>query len=448
MTNYTEYGLAPETDPEIIKAFSFPEWGPTRILEARKRLEKNKTEDLQVKCTWGLGRIKRFIAGYVRVYRNRHFPNREQFLAQQEAYARENGVKLPTPEEMYKSRNKRTDTVVSGLVDANDTKVSTYKYYRMGDQYVAYIPGENAQTERTVYEKTHWDELFDVHYREFRKKYKCSSGILSENIRVKIEVGLVYLFYEGYEYNDETEQESCHEFISRKIYNTTAAYCSRLRRFHRKKDQTQWTAWWTITYDDELFSSEEEFRRTLLNYFRNKAAPDRGGWRVMGVFEHGEENGRLHFHGFFYIPKDTERSKCVEVTRYSTKRGCMEKYMEHPEIRKKFGVNKYEDIREAMQSDITAMANYTAKMCRYMEKGEKVFYSRHLPTEFVGEFFNNDMVMFFNITCKCRIKRYVVNPAVITRSSMEIKRRVPVDEQLIYDIGLIDDPPPCYSIAA
>lgn len=430
MVDYNELNLVPETNPEIIRMFARPrDKLPDEPFHALDQPEK--------KCTWGRGRIKRFIAGYVRVYRNRHFPGREQFLAQQEAFARENGVKLPTAEEMYKDRHKKIDTVVSGLVDANDTRVCTYKYYRVGDQYVAYIPGENRQIEKTVYEKTRWDDLFDFHYRELRARYKLDPNFTSVGMRCKIESELVKFFYEAYEYNDEIEQESCCEFISRKIYNTTAAYCARKRRFHRKKDQTQWTAWWTITYDDSKFPSEFAFKKTLLKRFNNLAV--RNGWRIMGVFEHGEENERLHFHGFFYIPEGQEVGELVPQQHYSKKHGCMHKYVENTDFREKFGVNEYEDIREAMRSDINAMANYTAKMCRYMEKGEKVFYSRHLPTEFVGEFFANDMVMFFNITCKRKVKRYVIDKSVIVRNPLSIKRRMSVDDQTLCDIGLIDD---------
>lgn len=438
MEDYTQCGLVLETDPAIIRMFS----QPVEI----SRDDLPAVLEPPVKCTWGLGRIKRFISGYIRVYRNRHFPNREQFLAQQEEFARENGVKLPTPEEMHDYRHKSADKLVSGLVDANDTRVSTYKYYKLGSQYVAYVPGENAQTERSVYEKTHWDELFDFHYRELRARYKCEPGFTFEALRCKIESELVTLFYEGYDYNDETEQETCYEFISRKIYNTTAAYCARKRRFHRKKDQTQWTAWWTITYDDSKFSSEASFRKTLLKRFNNLAV--RKDWRIMGVFEHGEENKRLHFHGFFFIPEGQEVGELVEQQHYSKKHGCIHKYIENTDFRETLGVNEYEDIREATRSNINAMAEYTAKMCRYMEKGEKVFYSRHLPSEFVGEFFANDMVMFFNISCKRKIKRYVIDPSVMARSSTVIKRRMSVDEQTLCDIGLIDDPPPWNSIAA
>lgn len=360
-------------------------------------------------------------------------------MAQQEEYARENGVKLPTPEEMLDYRRKSADAVVSELVDANDTRVSTYKYYLLDGQYVAYKPGENAHSERTVYKKTHWDELFDIHYRDLRNKYKCGSGTVPEDMRLKIENELVRLFYDGYEYDDKTEQESCPEFIYRKIYNESAAYSGRLRRFHRKKDQTQWTAWWTITYDSDKFPSEDAFRKVLLKRFNNLAV--RNHWRIMGVFEYGEDNGRLHFHGFFYIPDGEEVGKIVKQKHYSKKHGCVHEYYENTDFREKFGVNEYEDIREAMQSDITAMANYTAKMCRYMEKGEKVFYSRHIPTEFTGEFYNNDMVMFFNITCKRRIRRYVIDKSIMVRTETQIKRRVSVEEQQLYDIGLIDEPP-------
>ncbi|MDE6401745.1 MAG: hypothetical protein K2L54_03940, partial [Clostridiales bacterium] len=289
-----------------------------------------------------------------------------------------------------------------------------------------------------------FDTLYPIIKSQYDEKNKTKNAV--ELIRLRIESELIQQFYEVYDYDDKTENETCHEFIARKLYNKSAAYSMRKKRFYRKADQIRWTAWWTITYDEELFTSEHEFRRVLLNYFRNKSV--RNKWRIMGVFEHGEDNGRLHFHGFFYIADGQQVGELVEVERYSTKRGCVEKYIENTELRAKFGINKYEDISEERKTNVNAMAKYTSKMCGYMEKGETVFYSRHIPMEFTGKFNSHDMLMYYCITCKRPMKRYVVNPHLLVRTDLEVHRRKQIklktqaeakDTSDPYDIGLLDE---------
>lgn len=472
MTNKQQIpdGLVLETNPKIINSFPsvYSTLPPLRITKSdyiareeaymenldfisEDRSAKKKQDPEHVKtCSWGRARIKRFIAQYVRTFKDRRNPYREKFLKDFEDTAREANLKLPTADEIRAINTEpKKERFISGLVDLNtENRVGDYKYYWDGGQYVAYLVGENKAVERELHERTKWDDLFDTLYpvvkAQYDEKNKKKSEV--EIIRIRIENELVQQFYDIYDYDDQTENETCHEFIARKLYNKSAAYSMRKKRFYRKKDQVRWTAWWTITYDEKLFGDEQTFRRVLLNYFRNKSV--RNQWRIMGVFEHGEDNGRLHFHGFFYIPDGKHVGELVEVERYSTKRGCMEKYIENTEIREKFGINKYEDISEALKSDVKAMAKYTSKMLGYMEKGETVFYTRHIPMEFMGTFNSHDMLMYFCITCKRLMKRYVVNPHLIVRRDIEMHRRKPVktkvkaeakDESDPYDIGLLDE---------
>lgn len=450
------------TDRNILRAFPdpLPNFAPVfdPIAEEEERAAKEDyfanfdkweqyvdEENVKHKCTWGRKRIERFINRYVSYYTNKRKPDRLFILEQLESVARENNVVLPTPDEMRKTKTKeQKNKLVVGLVDTNtENKVSEYRYYFDGSNVVAYIPGENKAAEREQRDRTKWDDLFDVIYPMLKaeQEEKNLSKEQKQLARGKIEAKLIRQFYDIYEYDDMQEKETCPEFISRKLWNKSAAYGERKKRFRRKKDQTRWTAWWTITYDDEKFSSEEEFRRKLLNYFRNKSNPKRGNWRVMGVFEHGSDNGRLHFHGFFYIPEGSEVGELVEAEHYSTKRHCLEKYIENTEIRQKFGINQYEDISEALKSDVKAMANYTAKMLNYMDKGEKVFYSRHIPMEFVGNFNSHDMLVYFCITCKRPVKRYIINKQLLSRTDQNIYRTEKIEvynQSDPYQNGLLD----------
>lgn len=242
-----------------------------------------------------------------------------------------------------------------------------------------------------------------------------------------------------YAYDDDKENEPCPIFISRKLWNMTASYHERKKRFFRKKDQVRWTAWITITYSNEKFKSEDEFCQTLKTFFKNKAAPDRGHWLVMGKFEHGEIRGRLHFHGFFYIPQGTGSRELVNQSKYSDKDGMWHNYKADKELLEKFGDNEYEDITDATQKDIHAMAKYTDKMTRYMDKGGKVFYSRHIPMDFELDVLGKEIFTKFTSIHKRGIMRYVMWDEYFIRSATEIIRKTPIAAQRAYDIGLLDD---------
>ncbi len=86
------------------------------------------------------------------------------------------------------------------------------------------------------------------------------------------------------------------------------------------------------------------------------------------------------------------------------------------------------------------MATYTDKMLRYMEKGGIVYYSRHIPTEYLVELDTKDMLVAFSITCKRRIKRYVVSDLAVKRTDTKIERINRITEpNNPYDIGLLDE---------
>lgn len=450
-------GLELVTDKRIIRLFptplpdysAKPEYDPIAAEEEfQAKLNsgffdsESKSEKPLKKCKWGRQKLERFLYKYTRIYKDRRDPNRDFFLEQLESVAKENNVILPTEEEMtaVPSRKDSIRRFTYGLVDLNtENKVSDYNYYFEGSFVVAYLKGENKAKERELHERTKWDDLFKMLYPIVKEKYEEKNKLKSEKeiIRNKIESELTRQFYEVYDYNDLTEKETCPEFIGRKLYNKSAAYSERKKRFRRKKDQTQWTAWWTITYDDRKFSSEKAFKKTLLNKFRNLCV--RKQWKIMGVFENGEENGRLHFHGFFYIPKGSEVGELVKMKHYSEKKGCWHEYIENTEFKKIFGTNEYEDITESLQSEINSMSEYTQKMLRYMEKGGTVYYSRHIPMEFSGKFNSHDMLMYYNITCKRKIKRYIVNPNILSRTETSIVRKIPIEVEQACDIGLLDE---------
>ncbi len=323
--NNVPSGLVLEKDPKILRMFPTPfetlvELAQPALQAQAAERERNKAAAIaeqKHRCKWGNTHLARFISRYVHFYKQKPSENRTYILQQLEAIAKENNVKLPTEAEMNKRRPKKRLVCECVKVNRNDDDYCNYKVYWDGENVVAYLPGEN-NAPRELHARTKWDELFIRLYTLFKTSdfYKDKYDEHNKNsdektdIRRDLEAELIRQFYEVYCYDDSKEYETCPEFIDRKLYNMSAAYAERRKRFFRKKDQVRWTAWWTITYDDNKFGSEDAFRRVLLNKFRNLCV--RSGWRIMGVFEHGEENGRLHLHGFFYITEGKEVGERVE----------------------------------------------------------------------------------------------------------------------------------------
>ncbi len=457
-------GLELVTDPEINKMFSFARLGRQSLFckpdeddlirreeELQSKLDffaKAEKEDREIdernktshKCAWGAARISRFISRYIHFYKQKPSADRTDILERLVCLAEENNISLPSPAEMNSKKPKKR--LISEVVLATrQNPVKTYKVYYDGENIVAYLPGENKAKERELRERTQWDDLFDYEYTmlKLQPEYceKGKSEIEKSILRKDLETEIITRFYNIYDYDDKTADEPCPLFVGRKLYNKTAAFSERKKRFYRKKDQIRWTAWWTITYDDNKIASETEFLRKLLNKFRNLCT--RNLWRIMGVFEHGEKNGRLHFHGFFYIPQGKEIGELVRKSHMSEKTGQWHNYIENTEFAELFGTNEYEDIREATQKDVTAFSKYTVKMLRYMEKGEKVYYSRHIPTEFLVELSERDLLVAFSITCKRPMKRYVVSDLAVKRTNTTIERITRLHKQTDpYDTGLLD----------
>lgn len=404
--------------------------------------DENGNINPQPRCTWRESKLARFISRYVYFYKKPASDTRTYILSQLESVAKEHHVILPKPSEMQTRKPKRRFDCE--IVDhTQPSRSAEFKAYYDGANIVAYMPGENIAAERERYERTKWDELFTQEYAmlknsaDFDETGKDKADIAE--LRGSFEMTLIERFYTLYGYTDSAEKETCAEFIHRKLYNLSVAYAERKKRFHRKKDQIRWTYWVTITYDDKKFPNEQAFKKTLLTRFRNLCDPRRNDWLVMGVFERGELNGRLHFHGFVYVPNGKDVGQLEHRSKYSEKEHRWHNYIANTDFEAKFGDNEFEDITEATQKDINAMVRYTEKMVRYMDKGGIVYYSRHIPTEFLVELETTDLLTMFSITCKRTIKRYVVSDLALKRTDTAIERRTKLpspDDP--YDIGLLD----------
>ena len=165
------------------------------------------------------------------------------------------------------------------------------------------------------------------------------------------------------------------ENIKRKKHNLFA----RLKRFKRKANLNLWNKFVTITYDDKKMDADT-FRRKLRKCLSNLHS--RRNWRYMGVFELGEDNGRLHFHALMYIPEDNMIGEIVEQKDYSTKQHTMQITHSNTFFAETFGRNDFEDLS---QNEIR-YGNTLEYITKYIHKtNEKIVYSRGIASEIYKE---------------------------------------------------------------
>lgn len=165
------------------------------------------------------------------------------------------------------------------------------------------------------------------------------------------------------------------EFVTENIRRKKHNFYSRLKRFRRKANLNLWNKFVTITYDDKKMD-EDTFRRKLRKCLSNLHT--RRSWRYMGVFELGEDNGRLHFHALMYIPADQMIGEITEQKDYSTKDHKMQITHSNSFFAETFGRNDFEDLS---QNEI-CYGNTLEYITKYLHKtNEKIIYSRGIPSE-------------------------------------------------------------------
>lgn len=160
---------------------------------------------------------------------------------------------------------------------------------------------------------------------------------------------------------------------------------SRRKRMVRKAYlYSDWNYFVTFTYNNELHN-EASFRKKLKIFLMNNV--NRKGWKYIGVWERGEENDRLHFHGVFDIPEGTLPGELIEVEEYDFKTHKMRKTHPCVAITNKFGRNDFEEIDK---NDLPRALGYLMK---YLEKsGEKIVYSRGLPEYRISDILDDDVI--------------------------------------------------------
>lgn len=191
---------------------------------------------------------------------------------------------------------------------------------------------------------------------------------------------------------------------------------ARKKRFRRKAYLNNWNYFVTFTYDNKK-QSEESFKKGLRKCLSNLHT--RRGWKYMGVWEYGKEEQRLHFHALLYVPQGEMIGKVEEKKEYSKRKHKMVTRFEN-DFFLKFGRNDFQSIsKKSLVKGKTL--DYILK---YITKSnEKIVYSRGVPSAFIDDIFDEDIVVQFEDF----VIKYVLFDDIYDDENRRVSKNVYVD---------------------
>ena len=185
-------------------------------------------------------------------------------------------------------------------------------------------------------------------------------------------------------------KEQRNEYIEQNNKRKKTNAIRRKVRLSRKAYLQQWSYFCTFTFSDEKHT-EESFRKSLRNTLKHLVA--RKGWKHIGVWERGGDTNRLHFHGIFYIPLGGMVGEIVETKDYNTKDRRMQTAHQNTYFLERYGRNDFQAL--GSQQEVQRSLGYLMK---YMEKsGERIIYGGKLPTYFVSDVADEDILCPYGI---------------------------------------------------
>ena len=207
-------------------------------------------------------------------------------------------------------------------------------------------------------------------------------NVLKEN-KGKTKTEMVKIAVE--EVNKEIkDKEISKQIVKENIERLNRNAIERRKRLSRKAYLQKWDYFCTFTYDSSKLT-EKDFKIKFLNCIKHQSS--RNGWKYIGVWEKSPTNERLHFHGLFYIPVMV--GKLEEIKDYSTKTHKMQITNQNTFFLKRFGRNDFKKL-----PPVKAILQQTIKyLMKYIQKtGEKIIYSKNVPTYFKTDILEEDIV--------------------------------------------------------
>ena len=248
-----------------------------------------------------------------------------------------------------------------------------YKIYHDGSHPVAtrVIRSKGKQgTKRPT--QTALDIAFDsLYFKAVRE------GLIGNDMADNIQAGLEKLY---------PATSTLRKYILESIDKKQRNMWKRIKRFKRKAKMNKWNYFVTFTYDPKKHTAES-FNKKLRKCLSNLHT--RRGWKYMGVFEYGEKKGTIHFHALLYVPKNEMIGKLVEKNEYSTKRKERRTRYGNTFFDENFGMSDFQELNPILLK----RGGTLRYLVKYLTKtGEKVVYSRGLPSEICKELSENDEV--------------------------------------------------------
>ena len=183
------------------------------------------------------------------------------------------------------------------------------------------------------------------------------------------------------------EKEKLNIFVRENLERKKRNLIERRKRFARKVYLQEWSYFCTFTYDDKKHT-EDTFKKKLSNCLKHLSY--RKGWKYAGVWERSPKNNRLHFHSLVYVPNND--LEFIEVKDYSTKNHQMQTTYQNKFFLEKFGRNDFEEINKfTINQSISYLMKYLGKT------EERIVYSKDLPTYFISDIMNEDIVCTIGI---------------------------------------------------
>lgn len=180
----------------------------------------------------------------------------------------------------------------------------------------------------------------------------------------------------------------------------------RRKRLRRKIFNNDWNYFCTFTYDNAKGWTEDSFRESLNRCISNFC--ERRSWRCIMVWERGDEGGRLHAHGLFYIPEGEMVGKVLVRQNKAYKRHDMEFRHYNEFFEKKYGRSDFEPLTRLF------LGKAIDYLCKYIDKsGERMRYSRHTPSEII-KYVDNKHLFLDYVDERNWIVHSIVEDGVVT----------------------------------
>lgn len=290
--------------------------------------------------------------------------------------------------------------------------VSEYVCKVSGNSLVGYIP-KIRRERKGVKRVDELNEIFKICYDEsVERELKGNEQVRYINERMKSlykdRFGAKDLF-ELYEFDRDFT-----EYINGRLKRMLVAKLMRVERFKNKARLHCWNFFFTQTYDNKLFETEEAFKKAFLTCLSHLCTDY--GWRVMGVFERGKKTGRLHFHGIVHVPTGKMKGFMKASRYFSPTEHIMKTSMINSFFAKRFGRNDFQDVTK--QNGIEGISNYIVKYI--LKSDETVYYSRGIDDKITIELVKDDIVCGYKVPYGAK---YLVFDEVFYGTSLDCRRR-------------------------